>query len=136
MDAGRSAAFSVLFVCTANQCRSHWLNSLSPVRSGRLGWTGPWAQPGFVPSPGTPSRSPGGPHPDRQGEDLTGWISRRVDRSLISTQDLILVMTQEHRAELGMLDPSALPRTHLLLNFAAQTGELNRAGPERGAAGT
>ncbi len=115
-----STGLSVLVVCTANQCRSPLAEfALRRAAAGAgLGWT--------VSSAGT--RAVSGRGPDRQvsriltdqGVDLTGWRSRRVDAESIEQSDLILVMSEHHRADIGMLVPSALPRTWLLLEYAAR----------------
>lgn len=61
------------------------------------------------------------------GEDLSRWRSRRLDGELVDRSDLILVMSEEHRADLAMLNPAALIRTRLLLGFADQVARLDRS---------
>lgn len=49
-----------------------------------------------------------------RGVDISGHVSRRLDRSMIDDADLILAMTREHLREAVVADPSAFGRTFTL----------------------
>ena len=119
--------FSILVICTANRCRSPLAEFAlrRAARTAGLGWS--------VGSAGT--RAVPGQRADpkavrilaEDGEDLTDWRTRRVGTEILSRSDLILVMSEVHRAEISMLDPAVLPRTRLLLGFAGQVARLDRS---------
>ena len=110
--------FSVLFICTANQCRSpiaeHLLRSEVALRD--LSWA--------VASAGLQARSGQAMHPsaarilDRRGIDTSGWTSRRVGPEMLAQADLVLTATEAHRGAVAQLSPGAMARTFTLLQFA------------------
>jgi len=117
--------FSVLLVCTANQCRSpmaeHLLRAELEVRA--LDWS--VSSAGVAARPGQPMHPSAARILDRRGIDTAGWTSRLVDGVTIDRADLVLTATEAHREAVARLRPNAMARTFTLLQFA----HLIRASP-------
>jgi protein-tyrosine-phosphatase len=121
----------VLFVCTANICRSayaevlarHLLGAGSGVEVASAGTYGLPAQPlnpdigVFLPA----------------GADPAGFASRRVTRAVVEAADLVLAMEASHRRFLLDEYPAAFRRVFLLGQFAevvtGREGQIGRTGP-------
>lgn len=112
-----SAAFSVLVVCRANQCRSPLVEHLLTLAAAERGLD--WE----VSSAGTQARPGAGIHPSAariltaRGIDTSSWRSRAITQDLVRRADLILTASARHQSVVN-LDPSALRRTYTLLQFA------------------
>jgi len=106
----------ILFVCTANVCRSPMADALMSyeVRKHDL--------PVAVMSAGLLS---GGRSADprvikrvkRCGADLDGHVSRALSAELVRGADFILTMTADHVVQLVGRFPDAMPRTHTIRHF-------------------
>jgi protein-tyrosine phosphatase len=127
VSGGRHAAihgrsFRILFVCSANVCRSVLAEHLARQALGiRLGSH----QAGFRVASAGISAQDGLPlHPYtaavlRQfGAGGTDFSSRRIDQADVDEADLILSATLEHRDGVVALRPRASRRTYLLKEFA------------------
>ncbi len=115
-------AFTLLFVCTGNICRSPfaerlgraWLDEVLGEQSGAF----------RLASAGTRARVDAGMHPDTAlvlrglGGDPTGFRARRLSLELMQEADLVLTMTRGHRRDVFLLDPRALSRTYTLREAA------------------
>lgn len=107
---------NVLFVCTANICRSpvaevlfaDWLKRQAIPGEWRVGSAGTWAQGGGAAS--AYSREVVG----QQGLSLEQHQSRRVDGALLAAADLVLCMTRSHCEALVAEFPQHAGRIHLL----------------------
>jgi protein-tyrosine phosphatase len=113
--------FHVLFVCTANHCRSPIAEHLlrSELETRELRWS--------IESAGTQAH-PGVPmHPSadrvlyRRGIDVGDWVSQSLTPKLIDGADLILTAEESHRGPVARLSPAAVGRTFTLLQFAMLT---------------
>lgn len=109
---------SVLFVCTANRFRSPIASALfvqSLVKNERLkdyhvGSAGTWAETGALVVPSAKWIT------ENLGLELDMHKSLRVNRDLLSLQDLILVMENSHWEALRVEFPEFKNRIHLLTN--------------------
>ena len=105
---------SVLFVCTANQCRSPMAEGLLHLRVGldnpqwRITSAGTWA---FDGSPATVNAVLVLKEHDY---DLSTHKSRTVDLQLVESHQLILVMERNHKEALQVEFPQYAGRIYLL----------------------
>ena len=112
---------SVLFVCTADRFRSplaaalfrHRLEGEPDARDWSVGSAGTWADPDKVVIP--PTRWVA----NHLHLDLGAHKSRRINRELLDTYDLILVMENNHREGLLVEFPEMEKRLFLLSEVAA-----------------
>jgi protein-tyrosine phosphatase len=120
--------FSVLFICTANQCRSplaeHLLRSELALRD--LSWS--VSSAGLQARPGQPIHRSAARILDRRGIDTSDWTSRRVGPDSVVRADLILTATEAHRGAVAQLSPGAMSRTFTLLQFAYLVRSSRSAG--------
>jgi len=118
--------FSVLFVCTANLCRSPLAEHLLRDLSATLGLALQAHSAGTDATAGEPIHALAAAALRRRGIAVEPtWSSRLLDRDAIQAADLILVAAPSHRSRVAHLEPTAVARTFLLLQFA----ELIRAAP-------
>jgi protein-tyrosine-phosphatase len=105
---------SVLFVCTANRCRSPMAEYLFRERMAyeepawRIESAGTWAADGDPAMPRTEAVLA------EVGLDASGHRSRSVDRCDLASFDLILVMEAGHREALSVEFPEVASRIYLL----------------------
>jgi protein-tyrosine-phosphatase len=109
-------ARSVLFVCTANQCRSPMaevlLKSLVAQRGEVDCWqirsAGTWTEQGLPATPlaGTVMR--------QRNVDLSEHRSRPIDLDLLNSATVVLVMTRHHQEALQAEFPAARDKVYLL----------------------
>ena len=58
----------------------------------------------------------------KHGVDLSSHRSRQLDKPTLEKADLIIALSVGHRAHIGRIDPKALAKTHLLLEYADKPG--------------
>lgn len=117
---------SILFVCTANQCRSPVASALfreNLKEAGleddfRVGSAGTWGDDG-LPAARLAVRV----LLDR-GVDLSQHLSRIVTHELLAEQDLILVMEEGHKEALQVEFPDVAGRIRVLATFAGVPCEI------------
>lgn len=118
IDLPQSRPFRVLFVCTANICRSPMAEFMLRAEIERRGLD--WE----VSSAGTEARRGLRMDPLAQAElerrsiASDGWTSRRLDASSAGWADLVLTAESRHRSEVVRREPRALMRTFQLVQFA------------------
>jgi protein-tyrosine-phosphatase len=117
---------SVLFVCTANMCRSPLAEVLFRDLLRRNGQLGDWrvhsAGVGVV--HGQPATEFSRQVAAERGLDLSSHRSRPVDRASMQAADLVLVMDAGHRQALREGYPQSADRVHLLSEMAGEGGPV------------
>ena len=119
---------SIIFVCTANICRSpvaealfrDWLRQRPEAGAWRVSSAGTWADEGAAASAYAIEVLA------EAGLDLKSHRSRRVEREMIAAADLLLCMTRSQREALQAEFPDLAGRIQLLTAMA---------GPEASARG-
>lgn len=122
-----AAGCTVLFVCTANHCRSPVAESLFAAlpEFAALDW--------HARSAGTHARAGEEMHPhaaavlSARGIDASGWRSQPLTATLIDGADLVLAASREHRRVVARIAPRAVPRTFLLQQFARYVANIDSA---------
>lgn len=119
-------AFTVLFVCTGNICRSPVAERLFRARvNGAVPLTAVSA--GVAGLTGRPMDQASALALRRLGVDPGGHVGRRLSTELVSAADLILTAELTHRARLIQANPAAHARTFTLREF----GRLGAGLPSR-----
>jgi protein-tyrosine-phosphatase len=108
---------SILFVCTANICRSPMAAALFRLQlkktvedwqNWRIDSAGTWASDGQEVSSGSCEVM------KRRGVDLTGHQSKTVTKELLEQFDLVLTMEQGHKEALQVEFPHLVNRVFML----------------------
>ena len=114
---------NVLFVCTGNTCRS-------PMCEGYLKHLCAKAHRDDITALSA-GLFAGGGHPasgnaiatmKRHGIDLSAFRNRQLTHGMIAEADCIVAMARSHRIQIGAIDPAALAKTRLLLEYASRPG--------------
>jgi len=117
---------SILFVCSANQCRSPMAQVLFEaflVEKGvreewRVESAGVWAYDG---SPATANAQKA---MVERGLDLSRHLSQPTSSTLLKQFDLTVVMEQEHKTVLQDQNPQLADRIYLMREIAGQEGDF------------
>jgi protein-tyrosine phosphatase len=107
---------TILFLCTANRCRSPLAAALLEQSLAAQGTTAKVLSAGLLRS-GDPVPADGISVAQEFGLDLTGHLSRRMTGDIIDSADLVLGMAREHAREAVAAVPARWPRTFTLLQF-------------------
>lgn len=115
----------VLFVCTANECRSPFAAALAQRRAEGL--------PVVFDSAGVETWHRGVPetglrHARELGLDLAGHVSTTVHPDFLDDYDIVLGLARNHVRELATMDPGIGSRLFTLKQFAAWAREHPRSG--------
>jgi len=117
---------SILFVCSANQCRSPMAQVLFEAflveKGAREEWmvesAGVWAYDG---SPATANAQKA---MAERGLDLSRHLSQPTSSTLLKQFDLTLVMEQEHKKVLQDQNPQLADRIYLMREIVDQEGDF------------
>lgn len=110
----------LLFVCTANLCRSPMAEHLARSRLAEVGLDWSVTSAGTRAIPGRTMHLQARAALERRGiQPATDWATRRLDPGLIRAVDLILVAEPQQRGAVALLHPAAIGRTFNLLGVAA-----------------
>ncbi len=110
----------VLFVCTANRCRSvmaEWAFRDFAER-GELGHV-TVSSAGVAAMPGAPPTQNALTVLSERGIDASGHRARLLDRSLVEEADVVLAMTHGHLRAIASLGPDVEEKTFLLSEFSS-----------------
>ena len=127
---------TIVFVCTANICRSpvaealfrDWLRRRPEAGEWRVSSAGTWADDGLPASAYSVDVLAG------LGLDLSPHRSRRVERDLMASADLVLCMTRSQREALQVEFPDLAGRIQLLTAMAGPAYDVADpyGGPRQG----
>lgn len=118
---------TVIFICTANICRSpvaevlfaDWLRKHAVAGDWRVSSAGTWAEDG------APASSYSSEVLAELGFDLKPHRARRVDRQMIEAADLLLCMTRSQREALQAEFPDLADRIQLLSAMAGLAYDIS-----------
>jgi protein-tyrosine-phosphatase len=126
----------VLFVCTANICRSpvaealfvRWLREHGQVEGWRVGSAGTWAVPGSPASAYSQQAAAG------IGLSLAGHRARPIDEDLMASADLVVCMARNHCEGLQIEFRQHARRVYLLTELAGPAYDIADpyGGPRQG----
>ena len=118
---------SVLFVCTANMCRSPLaevlFRDLLRQRGQQSGWRVESA--GVFAVRGEPATELSRRVAAERHLDLTSHRSKPADADRLGRADLVLVMEPGHREQLLEKHPQSADRVHLLTEMAGESGPVD-----------
>lgn len=109
--------FRLMFVCTANQCRSPMAEVLTAEQLEQRGVDAEVVSCGVM--QGGVRASAGAVRAmARRGLDLSRHLSEQMDSDTVAVADLIVTMERRHIASVAELDVPAVRRTFTLLELA------------------
>jgi len=117
---------TIVFVCTANICRSPMAAALMRKHLAALGLSneievksaGVWAREGSSASEGSATVLA------RQGISLSDHRSQPMTAQLLEQADIVLVMEEEHRRSLFYLEPKHLRKVFLLTEMVGRSKDI------------
>jgi protein-tyrosine phosphatase len=117
---------TVLFVCTANMCRSPMAAVLFKDLLRRRGLLAGWQveSAGVHAAEGQPATEFTRQVAAERGLDLTSHRSKPADAARVAGADLVLVMEPAHRQVLAEALPQFADRVHLLTEVAGESGAV------------
>ncbi len=135
---GQAMTIGILFVCTANICRSPMAEGVFRSMARRAGLDSAFT----IDSAGTFDGHAGEPPAPlvikaaaRRGYDIAGLRARQVVPADIARFDYVLAMDRRHLADLRWMAPPALfERLQLFTKFGPSTGAVDVADPYGGSA--
>ncbi len=131
--AGYTQLVQVLFVCTANMCRS----PMAAALFGRLALVGGDVAPEKVSVVSAGILTGGYASPPEVvktmaelGIDLSAHCSAQISPELVAASEVVLTMARRHAREVVLLDPAAWGRTFTLKEFVRRGEMVGRRDPD------
>ncbi len=117
---------SVMFVCTANMCRSPMAEALFRSLVAERGESDEWwiESAGVRASPGQPATGNTQVVAAERGMDLSGHRSQIATRATLEPFSLVLVMEEGHRRQLREVAPDLAGRVYLLGELVDQRSDI------------
>lgn len=117
---------SVMFVCTANMCRSPMAQALFRSLVEQRGETNEWRieSAGVRASAGQPATENTQVVAAERGMDLSGHRSQLANRATLEPFSLVLVMEEAHRRQLREAAPELADRVYLLSEMVGQRSDV------------
>ena len=117
---------SVLFVCTANQCRSPMAEALLKSLVARRGEADCWQiqSAGTWTEAGRPATQLTQVVMRERNIDLSGHRSRLIDADLLATASVILVMTRNHQEAIQAEFPGIRHKVYLLSQLVDRSFDI------------
>lgn len=109
-------AFRLLFMCTANQCRSPMAQAIATHRLQERGVAAVVGSCGVMKG-GAPATAGALKAMGTRHLDLAAHRSRTVEPELLHRADLVLTMERRHLVKLAELDPSVIDRSFTLVEL-------------------
>jgi protein-tyrosine-phosphatase len=118
---------AILFVCSANQCRSPMAEALFQEHLEQMGVGGEWRveSAGVWAMVEAPAMALAREVMKERGLDISHHRSQGVSTELLREFDLILVMEDMHRKSLQRNFPEAADKVYLLTAMADQEGNVD-----------
>ncbi len=116
-EAAEPRVFRLLFVCTANQCRSPMAEAIASNILSTSGIDAAVASCGVMEG-GSPASAGAVRAVARRGLDLSDHVSHQMDSVTVAAADLIVTMERRHIAFVAELSITAVRRTFTLRELA------------------
>ena len=119
--------YSVLFVCTANMCRSPMAEVLFEEIVQSQGESDDWwiDSAGVSAFDGEPATNNTQIVAGERGLDLRSHRSKRTSRLVVEPISLVLVMEERHRKMMREANPEIADRVYLLMEMIGETGDVH-----------
>jgi protein-tyrosine-phosphatase len=117
----------ILFICTANQCRSPMAAGLFKQQIARLSQAEQWqvASAGTWAVPDRPATLLARTAMAEKAIDLSGHLSQLLDGELLRDADVILVMTHHHLEAICVEFPEVAGKTYQLSQLIGQLFDID-----------
>lgn len=125
--------FGIMFVCTANQCRSPMAERIARTAAARrLGSDSPFIvySAGTRAVDGIPMTPTAVETLGELGSDADGFVSSELRLSRIEAAGVVLTLERRHRSRVVDVAPSVLKRAFTLREFARVAGAVAASRPD------